>query len=388
MKKEKVMFWLILLVLSALELLMAWKIPGFADFYVKRIFPLFQATYGRLTGLFKFSVGEFLLYGSVAFLLFTVVIWICRFVCFVNKQKTLKKLSAFNTKFLCKLLVFIALVQVQNCFIFYQATPMFEKTETASYQATREDLIDLRETLVKRANELCTVFERNKKGEILYDADFNSLAMITMQDLGENAKKRIEEGGPEILDETLSRLSGYYSTPKPLVKSDFLCQQKMCGYYFPFSIEANYNDLMYIVNYPDTMCHELSHLKGFILEDEAGFLAYLGCMNSEDTLFIYSATVSALCYVNNDLKTELALEPEIRNSLTPIDERVIFDSMFITDATQKMVDDKAWFKSEKVEKATDAFVDKNLTINGVEEGIKSYSGLVDLLLKYYYGGKD
>lgn len=388
MKKQKVLFWLILWALSALELLMAWRIPGFADFYVKRIFPVFQATYGRVTGLFKFSVGEFLLYGAIAFLIFTIVIWLCRFVCFVNRKETLKKLSAFNTRLLCKLLVFIALVQVQNCFIFYQVTPMFEKTEASSYQVNREELIDLRETLVKRANELCQVFERNKKGEIIYEADFNSLAMITMQDLGESAKKRIEEGNPQLLDETLVRLSGYYSTPKPLFKSDFMCQQRMCGYYFPFSIEANYNDLMYVVNFPNTMCHELSHLKGFILEDEAGFLAYLGCMNSDDTLFIYSATVEALCYVNNDLKTELALEPEIRATLTPIDERVLFDSMFITDATQKMVDDKAWFDSGKIEKAADTFVDTNLTLNGVEEGIKSYSGIVDLLLKYYYGGKE
>lgn len=388
MKKQKVLFWLILLALSVFELILAWRVKGFADFYVNKIFPVFQVTYGRLSGLFRFSLGELLLYASIAFLAFTIIIWICRFVNFVNRKEALKKLSLFNTKFLCKLLVFIALVQIQNCFVLYQQTPLFENTAAASYQPNREDLMDLRETLVKRANELCDVFERNKKGEIIYDADFNSLAMIAMADLGENAKKRIEDGNPQILDESLKRLAGYYSTPKPMLKSDFLCQQRICGYYFPFTIEANYNDLMYIANYPDTMCHELSHLKGFILEDEAGFLAYLGCMNSDDTLFIYSATVQALCYVDLDLKRDLALEPEMRKELTPIDERVAFDSMFITADTQKMVDDKAWFKSENVEKATDAFLDKNLTINGVEEGIDSYSGIVDLLLKYYYGGKD
>lgn len=388
MKKQKVLFWLILLALSALELVMAWKIPGFADFYVKRIYPVFQGTYGRITGLFKFSVGEFLLYGSIVFLIFTIVIWLCRFVCFVNKKETLKKLSTFNTKLLCKLLVCIALVQVQNCFVMYQTSTLFENTPVSSYQPTRDDLLDFRETLVKRANEMCAVFERNNKGEIIYDADFNSLAMITMQDLGENAKKRIEEGNPQLLDDSISRLCGYYSTPKPLVKSDFLCQESICGYYFPFSIEANYNDLMYVANFPDTMCHELCHLKGFMLEDEASFLAYLGCMNSEDTLFVYSATVNALCYVNVEVKKELALEPEMREMLTPIDERVSFDSMFITEATRKQVEEDAWFDTEKVSKASDTFIDTNLTLNGVEEGIKSYSGIVDLLLKYYYGGKE
>ena len=39
--------------------------------------------------------------------------------------------------------------------------------------------------------------------------------------------------------------------------SDFMCQMYMCGYYFPFSMEANYNDVMSIMKKPATMCHEL-----------------------------------------------------------------------------------------------------------------------------------
>lgn len=50
-------------------------------------------------------------------------------------------------------------------------------------------------------------------------------------------------------------------------------------------MEANYNRQMYVANVPATLCHELSHLKGVILEDEANFLGYLACVSSEDAFF-------------------------------------------------------------------------------------------------------
>ena len=208
-----------------------------------------------------------------------------------------------------------------------------------------------------------------------------------MQSLGEPAKERVEAGSGDSLDEYLERLSGYYTTPKPFLKSDFMSQQYIMGYYFPFSLESNYNNLMYVANKPVTMCHELSHFKGFILEDEATFLSILGCFNSKDSFFVYSGYLNAIYYVENALKTELALEPEIRDSLTPISEKVKFDETFLTDEAWEEVNKDAWFKTETIQKASDTFIETNLTMNGVEDGAKSYSRVVDLLLKYYFGGK-
>ena len=82
------------------------------------------------------------------------------------------------------------------------------------------------------------------------------------------------------------------------------------------------------------------------------------------------------------------MEPEARNALTPISDKVVFDSMFITEETRKAVEEDAWFKTEDVKRLSDEFIDTNLTLNGVEDGIQSYSRMVDLLLKYYFGGTD
>lgn len=386
MKKHKVLFWLILIALGACELIVAWKVPGFSDYYVEHIFPVFGAVYGRFSGLFKFSIGEFMLYGAVIYTALTLLIWMTRFVAWVDKSDRFKTLSRVNTKIFVKLLIVIALLQIQNCFVLYHTSPIYSGTEYDNYVTNREDLIDLREKLVKQANALSAEFERNDKGEIVYDADLASLAIIAMQGYGENSKVRYKSGEGSVLDEKTHMLAGYYSAPKPFLKSDFFSQQYIKGYYFPFSLEANYNDMMYIVNIPDTMCHELSHLQGFIYEDEASFLAYLGCINSNDKLFEYSGIMNALSYVNKEVKKELAVEPDIRNSLTPVSELVSFDSVFLTDEAWEEVESDALIKTDTVHYASTTFLETNLTVNGVSDGIISYSRMVNLLLKYYYGG--
>ena len=387
MSKRSILFKVILVCLALIELILSIFIKGFSDFYQAHVFPIWNALYARIPGLFKgLSVGELFIYLALVYVLFTVVLWIVRLVNLFRRSDALKKLNSINTNVFLNILAVVILLQVQNCFVLYHVTPLFEGTVAESYVENREDLIDLREMLVKRANELALKFERNNKGEIVYDYDIRGHAVINMQHLGEAAKERVKAGHPEALDNKLKLLAGYYSQPKPLIKSDFFCQQSICGYYFPFSLEANYNKLMYITNFPNTMCHELAHSKGFIFEDEANFISYLACINSKNDMYVYSATLEALAYVNVEVRRELAVEPEERAKLTPISELVSFDSMFITEETRQAVEEDAWFKTEKVKKASDTFIDTNLTINGVEDGIQSYSRMVDLLLKYYYGG--
>ena len=54
-----------LIVLSVLLNIIARLSRTFSDCYVNQIFPLWVETYGRLTGLFPFSVGEWMLYLAV-----------------------------------------------------------------------------------------------------------------------------------------------------------------------------------------------------------------------------------------------------------------------------------------------------------------------------------
>ena len=383
MKKQRFLFWIILLVLAACELLLSWRVDGFSDFYVEKVFPIFLNTYGRISALFPFSIGEMLIYGAVGYTVFTVVIWMCRFVHFVDGKDRLKRFSRINSKIFFKLLIFICLVQVQNCFVLYHTSTLYEGTEAEDYDGTKEELVALRERLCVRANELSVTFERDENGEIIYDGDMKETAKAAMKNLGDEAKSRLGSVSEEMLDRKLSLLSGFYSSPKAFYKSDFFSQQYIKGYYFPFTLEANYNDLMYIANLPDTMCHELCHLKGFIFEDEASFIAYLACINSQDEFFEYSGILNALSYVDSEIDKEASKDESLAGLLTTENDYVRFDKTFLTSEAWAKVESDALMDTKKVSKASDTFLDTNLTLNGVSDGIVSYSRMVKLLLKYY-----
>ena len=73
------------------------------------------------------------------------------------------------------------------------------------------------------------------------------------------------------------------------------------GIFVPFTFEANVNVDVPDYSQPATMCHELSHLRGYMREDEANFIAYLACRNSENVEFQYSGAMLAFVYANNAL---------------------------------------------------------------------------------------
>ena len=103
------------------------------------------------------------------------------------------------------------------------------------------------------------------------------------------------------LGATYPELSGYYPQPKGLLFPAFLSVQNLSGIYSPFTIEANYNSAMVSYNLPFTICHELSHLRGFMQEEEANFIAYLASSQSDYKEFQYSGSLMGWIYCMNVL---------------------------------------------------------------------------------------
>lgn len=386
MRKKSIVFPAIILILSCLVLAVSVKVAGFSDFYVKYIFPIWIDTYGRVFGYIPFSVGELLIYGGVLYVIFTVVLWILRLIFYIRKKDWLKNITSVNSCVFLWIVAIVFALQVNNCFVLYHVTPLYEGTKVSDYKANVTDLYDLRERLVNRANTLVSIFERDEEGRIVYEEDIKGQAVEAMKKLGETALGRLGTDLEQPADERLALLTGFYSRPKYFWKSDFFSQQGIMGYYFPFTLEANYNDIMYIANHPDSACHELSHLKGFIFEDEANFIAYLAGVNSGNDFFVYSSTLQAILYVTNQLNEVLPRDSELRQTAAVLNELSVKDSCFLREETWEEVEKDAIFDTEFVNKVSDEFVDNNLKLNGVEDGMVSYGRMVELLLKYYYGG--
>lgn len=360
--------WLGLFFLTVLVNLAAWRSTLFCDWHVKVLFPLSVNLYGRLMSVFPFSVGEIMIVLGVLLLLAALVLLPVHIL--AAKHGAGRFTGGFYRAFAWILLV-VFMVMTWNCFILYHASEFDEKymTEKADRGYTDAELALVRDHIVEKLNELTEEMERDQEGYLVYEGDLTEEAILAMQALGEEYEQ----------------LSGYYPRTKAIRASGFLSQQYMTGYYFPFSMEANYNSAMYVVNMPGTLCHELAHLKGFIYEDDASFIGFLACIQSEDPFFRYSGYMSVLAYVEREFIDSIGRSASEYAAHPVICQQVYDDDLFLTAKAWERVEEKAVVETAVVKQASRQFTETTLKINGVEDGMKSYSRVVSLLLEYYDG---
>lgn len=361
----------IMLLLHAL----AWSSERFCDWYATHVFWIWVETYGRAMGMVPFSVGEALTwlglgFGSLGALL--GLIWLAGRLPAGRREEWGKK-GGRHRRF-CQaycmtamwILLAVFVLMTLNCYLLYHTSGFGEKyLEASTGGYGLEELEVLRNFVVEQCNALCCRIPRNKDGSLSYEGDMGEAAREAMGKLGE----------------AYSQLDGFYPAPKPLRCSDFLSRRYIAGCFYPFSMEANYNDVMYVMNMPSAICHELAHLKGFIREDEANLIGYLACVQYEDIYFRYSGYLSVLYYIDNDFREAAGHERYL--AAEPILPQVHQDNVFLTDRERARVEEAAPPGAEVVDAVSDSIADARLKLNGVEDGVVSYSNVVELLLRYY-----
>lgn len=382
-KHKKGLLYISIAILTVVLNILAWNSTAFCDAYIAYIFPIWVNLYGRVTGLLPFSVGEWMILAGVMLVVLAVLGIPVLLVAAVCRWKSGKR---FLKKFYCFfawVLLCVSLVMTLNCFMLYHASTFSEHyfgEGTGEY--TLEEVLRLRNEVINQCNHLSKEVERNSDGSVRYvglpdkhgkPTDMRDQARLTIQKLGD----------------TYPGLDGWYPRPKALLASDFMCQQHMQGYYFPFSMEANYNDVMELMRKPETMCHELAHLRGYIYEDEANFIAYLACIQSDDVYFRYSGYLSVLNYLDNDLYRAAKANPkELAKAMREVRPLTVYptvrrDNIFVAEEEWERINGKAVLNTDTVNQVTDKLVDTSLKVNGVSDGKISYSRVVKLLLQYY-----
>ena len=368
----------------------SWVSVSFSDWYVRYIFPIWLNTYARLTSKVSISVGEIMLIVGVSVTVFGIGLLAWNLI---HKGKYKKTLKRFGSFYIWTVLI-VSWVMTLNCFILYHTSSFYEKymvceTDTEMMVAslsddavtkvqnsvidervyTRQELALLRDFIVQKCNALAEEFDRDDSGALYYDGDLIEASRQAMIKLGTE----------------YDQLAGFYVTPKYLSCSEFFSQQYIMGYYFPFSMEANINSVMYITNVAPTVCHELAHTKGFIYEDDANMIGFLACINSEDPFLQYCGYLSVLNYVNNDFFDSIGKNKNTYRNYVRISEKVIKDNIFLTPENWETVEKKAVIKTSTVKKVSETFMETTLKLNGVEEGMLQYNQVVGLLLAYYDG---
>ncbi len=367
----------IVAVLTGINIL-SWNSKAFTDWYRMHVFPLWTATLGRMSNLTRGSVGELLILIGICCLLFGILLTMASLlekrICTntgmgqIFMRKHLRRIRALYARLLCVVLVYIYGTETLNCFVNYHTSTIEEQYYADAREYGMEELVDAYTQVATKANALSEIVERDAKGQAVYG---DSTAALY-----EACKKAMRKQG-----NTYPYLAGYYPDPKPIRASRFMSQQYLLGVYFPFTMEANYNTVMYPVNVPATICHEYSHLKGTIMEDEANYFGFVACIESEEPYLQYSGYLSVIGYLARQVR--MSVPEEVREGLVVANELVKRDDVFLTEEQWEKVEQKAVFSTEAVNQATNAFMEKTLTMNGISDGIQSYSRVVRLVIHYY-----
>ncbi|MBR5120987.1 MAG: DUF3810 domain-containing protein [Oscillospiraceae bacterium] len=346
----------------------------FADYYVEKIFPIISTPFAWLVGLVPFSIGEILIALAVLILLVGVPILILILVLKRNNKAFTDKLSDISLRFISVCIAYVCLALTLNCFIAYQCSDFNSKYLPKS-ERSEELLLEALEAVTVKINELHSKFEREEDGYIIYNESYIDDCKKAMQNISKE----------------YSQLSGYYPDPKPIISSYFMAQQGTIGLYMPFAFEATYNNDIQPISKPCTICHELAHLKGFMKEDEASFVAMVACFNSDNEFVQYSGYLDAFYYLYKNAKQLVGTkyEDDFYKAISALPyEYINFDLYSFKDDYFEQNKDKEILPTETVEAVSKSFTDATLKLNDVYDGIQSYNRVTELLMDYYANGKN
>ena len=344
---------------------------------------LLVGSIGRITGLFPFSVAEMGLYILLVWLAGRTV-WLAAGSW--RKKRGFADWRLFGGKVLLLAGVLFFLYAV-CCGVNYGRTSFAESSGLGTVSYSMEELKALCTELTERVNALSGQVSRNSRGTA---------------EMGENVEERAADAMKN-LNEVYEGFSGYYPRSKKLLLSQILSYQKLSGIYSPFTVEANingdmaeynlpftachelshlrgfmqeeeanYNEDMTAYNIPHTACHELSHLRGFMREDEANFIGFLACIRTDDTALQYSGYLTGWIYATNQLyRVDYEGYRELYDSLTP-------------EALADLKENREFWRSYDgaVAEVSNQVNDSYLRANGQEEGVESYDRMVDLMMAY------
>lgn len=326
--------------------------PDFADFFNETVSAAMRLIFAKITALFPASLGEYIIL-ALPVILFLVL------------RGVFKYMDSREHGFARSLFALLSAVGVLfSLFVFnfaagYRGALLDEKLSLKRSDVSVEELKATANYVVGKLNELAEEVEFTRNG---------SVRGYSHEDTVELAYESYEN-----LSKRYDFIQNFRAPVKRLAVSDIMTYTHISGVYSYFTGEANLN-----VNYPEfvnvyTIAHEMAHQRGIARENEANFIAYLVCIDSEDPYMRYAGYLNMFEYlvsaIGQDSRDDVA---EFYRSL---DSRVYNDLVIYSGFFEKYSDSTA-------SKVTDAVNDTYLVLQGTE-GTRSYGMVVDLAVAYH-----
>ena len=330
------------------------NVPAFSDWFNKYISPFVRGALSYLTTWIPFSLAEMLI------ILIPVIIVV---IVGIGVKKYCD--SWRNVGVFCVIMLSIASYVFSTYTLgfvpAYHGSTLDKKMELDKQKVSAEELYETAAILSAKLKKEAEYVIFNGEGFSVMPYGYNELNDKLMDAYDKACEK-------------YDFISSLHSNIKEVMLSEPMTYTHISGVYTFFTGEANLN-----VNFPDyvlpyTAAHEFAHQRGIAREDEANFVAFLVCMESDDHYIRYSAYLNVYEYVANALySANKDFYTEIYYSLPyGVKTDMAAYSKFFKKYQQTVVSD-----------VSGAVNDTFLNINGVEEGSKSYGMVVDLAVAYY-----
>lgn len=333
--------------------------PAFADFFNIHIAGVVRFLLAKITGIFPTSLGELTVL-CMPFVLISVIV----FVIYNTKKERYRLLTRF---FAC---AFAVVSLFYSTFVFtlgmgYRGTALEEKLDLDRKELSASELEETTLYLIEQINAYVD--------EIRFIKDSSSVMPYSFEEMNRKlneAYKNASERYPFVM--------GYSSNIKPVMASKFLSRAGLLGMYSYYTGETNVNTDYMDYTLVFTCAHELSHQRGISREDDANFMAFLVCLESDDPYINYAGYLNMLEYMLSPLYQ--ALKAEGRSSrysaiLKKLDAKVLAE---IGVSSQKTEENRGVIST-----VTNKVNDTYIKTQGVSSGSQSYGLVVELTAAYY-----
>ncbi len=327
-------------------------------YYSSTVYPYIGMSLGSINSLVPFSIAEIalilLLIGAIIAVFFIII----KPKIFFNN---INQIFHISLRLLTIIYILFYFLWGFNYFREDYMDLAYMNGETGAV----EDLIDLTEEIIQNLNNTRINLKEDNNGVFHLDEDFLELS-------------KLAQHGFENYTVGSINLDGNYGQAKPVLLSKYMGYTGIMGIYIPFTAEPNVNKDIPYQSLLSTITHEMAHQRGFAKEEEANFIAYKANINNPDIRFKYSGYYLATQYLLNEIY---------------IEDKDSYFSLYskLSDAVIRDMDySREYWKSKegKTEEIVTNMNDTYLKANNQTEGVRSYNGVVRLLLAEYKSNKD
>lgn len=335
------------------------KSPSFADWMTEKVCAIIRFILAKLTGWIPFSLAELII-----ILIPLILIILIAFM--------VKLARRFDKKAYCRYISFLLAVisTFYTLFVFtlapgYQGTTLDEKMELERRDVSKEELIETAEILLEDAEK--------QLDEVYFLYNDRSVMPYSLSDMTDKLNDAYA-----LAAEKYDFLSSLRAPVKFVMLSHPMSYTHITGVYSYYTGEANLNIQFPDYTLPYTAAHEMAHQRGIAREDEANFVAFLVCIESDDPYIRYSAYINLLEYVMSALNR--ASSDAYNEFYRTIDRRIVGEFY----AYSAFYDE---YRENVAEKVSGSVNNAYLQSQGQTAGTKSYGLVVDLAVAYFKNGE-